>query len=298
MTNSHAQRMKIDLHIHSKDGSDGNFTVDQIFQEAQARKIDLISITDHDSIAAQAHAVELAKNTEIKYIVGVELNVTFAHPEYKDGKEIYLDFLGYQFDYTDQALNDKLEMLREYREERARKILKKVNVEFEKEGREPFTDADMLAIKATVDGAFGRPHIADYLIKKSIVRDRQEAFDKYLMKCYEPKFPLKLPEAAKLVKATGGILVLAHGNDPSGTSLVKYTTSLDEQIKIIEENFLKYIDGIECWHSRHDAQTSEQYFTFARKHDLIVTGGSDCHQKPLRMGTVPVPEFVAEQFKI
>ncbi|MCK5561039.1 MAG: PHP domain-containing protein [Thermoplasmata archaeon] len=286
------------MHVHSKDGSDGNYTIEQIFQEAQARNIELLSITDHDSIAAQARAVELANDTEIKYIVGIELNVTYSHPEYRNGKEIYLDFLGYQFDYTNKELNDKLQMLREYREQRARKILDKMNVEFEREGRASFTESDIEAIKATVDGAFGRPHIADYLIKKGIVKDRQEAFDRYLVKCYEPEFPLKLPEASNLIKAAGGILVLAHGSDPSGTSLVKLTESLDEQTKIIEENFLEYIDGIEVWHSRHDERIIEQYLAFGKKHNLVLTGGSDCHQKPLRIGTVAVPEFVAEQFKV
>ncbi len=297
-SNTYARTMKIDLHIHSRDGSDGNYTINQIFQEAKARNIDLISITDHDSIAVQPRAVELAREMDIKYIVGVELNVTFAHPDYRDGKEIYLDFLGYQFDYTNQKLNDKLQMLREFREKRARKILDKLNIEFENEGRDPFTESDIEAISATVDGAFGRPHIADYLIKRGIVSNRQEAFDRYLTKCYEPKYPLKLPEAAQLIKSSAGVLVLAHGNDPSGTSLVKYTTSLEEQTKIIEENFLEYIDGIEVWHSRHDEQTIEKYYEFGKKHDLILTGGSDCHQKPLRMGTVQIPDFVAEQFKL
>jgi predicted metal-dependent phosphoesterase TrpH len=289
--------MKIDLHIHSKDGSDGYYTVAQIFSEAHVRKIDLMSITDHDSIAGQARAVELAKSSNIKYIVGIELNVTFAHPDYKSGKEIYLDFLGYQFDYTNKPLNEKLQMVREVREERARKILEKINIEFEAEGRPLFTETDMAAIKATVDGAFGRPHIADYLVKKGIVRDRQDAFDKYLMKCYVPKYPLKLPEASKLIRTAGGILVLAHPNDPSGTSLVKLTTSLEEQTKIIKEHFIEYIDGVECWHSRHDKKTSEHYYSFANKHNLITTGGSDCHQKPLRMGSIDVPEIVYEQFK-
>ncbi len=290
---------KIDLHIHSKTGSDGNYSVDEIFLEANARKIDLISITDHDSVAAQARAIELAaaKKDTIKYLVGIELNVTFAHPDYRDGKEIYLDFLGYHFDHNDQALTEKLEMLRQYREERARKILKKLNVEFAKEDRVLFDDDDIAAIKATVDGAFGRPHIADYLVKVGMVKDRQEAFDRYLVKCYVPKFPLKLQDASRLIKNAGGILVLAHGNDPSGTSLVKLTTSFDEQFKIIEENFLEYIDGIECWHSRHDENTIKQYSAFGKRHGLIRTGGSDCHQKPVRMGSVNVPVFVAEQFK-
>lgn len=219
-TNSLPQHMKLDLHVHSKDGSDGNYTVDQIFQEAQARNIDVLSITDHDSVAAQHKAVRLAEESTINYIVGVELNVTFAHPEYRSGKEIYLDFLAYRFDYRNKAMNEKLKLMREFREERARKILAKINVEFESEGRELFTDNDMEAIKATVDGAFGRPHIADYMVKKGIVDNRQEAFDRYLMKCYIPKYPLKLPEASKMIKAAGGILVLAHANDSSGTSLI------------------------------------------------------------------------------
>jgi len=288
--------MKIDLHIHST-ASDGNYTVAQIFSEAKKRNIELFSISDHDSIASQKEAVKMAKDSEVNYIVGVELNVTFAHPKYRNGKEIYLDFLGYQFDYTDPKLNDKLQMLREFREERARKILVKINSEFEAEGCDTFTDDDIAAIKATVDGAFGRPHIADYLVTKGIVKDRQEAFDRYLVKCYVPKFPLKLPEASKLIRDAGGVLVLAHCNDPSGTSLVKLTTSLEEQGKIIEEHFKDHIDGIECWHSRHNEETTKYLIEFAISHKLIQTGGSDCHQKPLRMGTLDIPDYVAKQFK-
>jgi predicted metal-dependent phosphoesterase TrpH len=56
---------------------------------------------------------------------------------------------------------------------------------------------------------------------------------------------------------------------------------------------LNYIDGIECWHSRNDEKTTEHYVTFARAHGLIMTGGSDCHQKPIIMGTVSVADFVA-----
>jgi len=90
--------------------------------------------------------------------------------------------------------------------------------------------------------------------------------------------------------------VLAHPNDPHGTSLVKLTESLHEQAEIIEESILRYVDGVECWHSRNDALTTNHYVKFAKKHRLIMTGGSDCHQKPILMGTVKVPEYVAEQF--
>jgi predicted metal-dependent phosphoesterase TrpH len=59
---------------------------------------------------------------------------------------------------------------------------------------------------------------------------------------------------------------------------------------------LEFIDGIECWHSRNDATTTKHYIGFCKKSNLLMTGGSDCHQKPILMGTVPVPDFVAGQF--
>jgi hypothetical protein len=132
-------------------------------------------------------------------------------------------------------------------------------------------------------------------VRKRIVRSRQEAFDKYLVKCDVPKYPLHVDEASRLVRNAGGIMVLAHPNDPHGTSLGALTKSLVEQIEIVEESFLEYIDGVECWHSRNDEATTSHYVEFARGHGLIMTGGSDCHQKPILMGTVKVPEYVAEQ---
>ena len=90
-----------------------------------------------------------------------------------------------------------------YREERAAKILTNLNVEFEKEGIEKLTQTDFDLIQASVDGTLGRPHIADYLVKKGIVRNRQEAFDKYLVKCDVPKYPLYLEEASRLVRNAG-----------------------------------------------------------------------------------------------
>jgi len=289
--------MIIDLHIHSKSCSDGNFTVEEIVREAKTRGIGLMSITDHDSIGCQEKAMALAQNG-IRYISGVELNVTFSHPRCREGKSISLDFLGYQFDVKNRELKDKLQQMAKYREERAAKILDKLNAEFEKGEIEKLTKNDMKKIQDSADGVLGRPHIADYLVEKGIVRTKQEAFDKYLVKCDVPKYPLYIEEASRLVRNAGGIIVLAHPNDPHGTSLVSLTKSLPEQTEIIEESFLRYIDGVECWHSRNDLQTTKHYVEFAEKHELIMTGGSDCHQKPILMGAVKVPEYVAKQFKL
>ncbi len=290
--------MKIDLHIHSKNGSDGRWTLEDIFAEASRRQIGLMSITDHDAIHCQDQAILLAKRYGINYIPGVELNVTFHHPPYKGGKGISLDFLGYGYDIHYQPLLEKLEKLRNFREKRAREILANINREFQKEGRRSFTDRDIEAIEASVDGAFGRPHIANYLIEQGIVKDKREAFDRYLVSCNVPKMPMSLEEASELVRGAGGKIVLAHPNDPNGTSLASVTATISDQHKIIEESMMSHIDGLECWHSRHSLNSIEAYRIFAREKGLIMTGGSDCHQQPVMMGTINIPDYVAEQFDI
>jgi predicted metal-dependent phosphoesterase TrpH len=289
--------MIIDLHIHSNH-SDGVLSVEEIIREAEFRNINLMAITDHDSVSCQKTAAASSEKAGINYVFGVELNVTFSHPKYRDGKSISLDFLGYQFDADNRKFIEKLKQMADYREERASKILTNLNGEFEKEGIEKLTQKDFKAIQDSVDGVLGRPHIADYLVKKGIVKNRQEAFDKYLIKSDVPKYPLYLKEASRLVRAAGGILVLAHPNDPHGTSLVTLTNSLSEQTQIVEDSMMEHIDGIECWHSRNNAQTTKHYIKFARQHNLIMTGGSDCHQKPTVMGTIKIPDFVAGQFNV
>ena len=81
------------------------------------------------------------KAAGIRYVCGVELNVTFSHPHYREGKPISLDFLGYQFDPENVALKRKLDLMAKYREERAAKILENLNVEFPKEGIPTLTKA-------------------------------------------------------------------------------------------------------------------------------------------------------------
>ncbi len=289
--------MKIDLHIHSM-CSDGKFSVAEILAEAKARGVDFLAVTDHDSIDAQTDAFATAKKAGIRYVCGVELNVTFSHSKYRDGKPTSLDFLGYQFNPEDETLKAKLELIARYREERAAKILDNLNAEFAKENILAITKTNLAEIEASVDGVLGRPHIADYLVKKGIVATRQEAFDKYLVRCDVPKYPLYLEEASRLIRGAGGKLVLAHPNDPHGTSLAVLTHSLLEQTAIVQDSMLGLVDGIECWHSRHDLATVKHYAAAAKANGLMMTGGSDCHQKPVIMGTVQIPDWVAKQFKV
>jgi predicted metal-dependent phosphoesterase TrpH len=288
--------MKIDLHIHSKECSDGKISLPEIFREAHRRDIGVISITDHDSIDCQESAAILGSEHGMHYIAGVELNISFSHPGYRGSRPVSLDVLGYQYDVTNRPLREKLAELREFRLKRAEKILEKINEELATEGLDRLTSEDLRAIEEGVDGAFGRPHIADYLVKRGTVSNRQEAFDKYLVKCNVPKMPLSLEEASGLIRGAGGKLMLAHPNDPNGTSLFSLTSSISEQQEIIKEAMMPYLDGIECWHPRHDPETVQAYLKFSQREGLMVTGGSDCHQQPIRMGTVAVPSYVAGQF--
>ena len=146
--------MIIDLHIHSQ-SSDGALTVKEIVKEAKLRNIGLMSITDHDSIDCQLIAMDLAEKAGIRYVSGVELNVTFSHPKYHQGKPVSLDFLGYQFDAKDKELRDKLQQMAEYREERATKILRNLNAEFEKEGIEKLTKNDLWRFRLRLTACLG-----------------------------------------------------------------------------------------------------------------------------------------------
>jgi predicted metal-dependent phosphoesterase TrpH len=177
-----------------------------------------------------------------------------------------IDLLGYQFNVNNRVLRKKLKQISEHREQRAIKILKKLNLEFEKEGIKNFTKNELLEIQNSADGVLTRPHIAD------------------------------IDEASNLLRDAGGIVVLAHPNDPYGTSMVNLTKSLHEQTAIIKDSVLPYIDGIECWHPRNNVETTDHYVNFSKKYGLIMTGGSDCHQKPIRMGTVQVHNSVSQQF--
>ncbi|MBN1851022.1 MAG: PHP domain-containing protein [Deltaproteobacteria bacterium] len=286
---------KIDLHIHSK-CSDGKMTVLEIFCRANQQGLKLISITDHDSIECQEEAKRVADQFHMQYLNGLELNISFSHPDYIAGKPISLDLLAYDYDDKYPPLVNKLIELRAFREKRAAEILEKVNMELEKEKLQKLTKRDLVEIQNSVDGSFGRPHIANYLVKMGIVAGRQEAFDKYLVKCNVPKMPVSLPEASELVKGAGGKLILAHPNDPRGTSLIKFTKDPMEQQKIICDTMLPFIDGVECFHSMHDPETTASYVQFAQEMNLMITGGSDCHQNPIIMGSLDIPEYVAEQF--
>jgi predicted metal-dependent phosphoesterase TrpH len=159
-----------------------------------------------------------------------------------------------------------LEKTRENRHGRMEKIIARIN-----EADIDITMDDVL--EQLSDGAtLGRPHLADALVKKGIVASRDEAFtqmlhnnSKYYVSHYSPT-----PETAiKLIKAAGGVSVIAH---PMASHRGR-TISLDTFGSIIQAG----LDGIEVDHRDHSPDEKSQLIKLANESNLVMTGASDYH---------------------
>lgn len=244
---------KVDLHIHSA-CSDGTDTPKQIIDKAKSFSMECISITDHDTIAAQKEAKEYAKKVGIQYVTGLELSaysITEVH------------VLGYNFNENDSQLIEKLNEFSLQRRERVEKILttlEKYNIILDKEAF-PKTES------------IGRLHVASALLEKGYVKNIPEAFDRYLGAhgcAYFPSKRITPFEAVKIIKEAGGIPVIAH---PLRFLQSKKLEDLVEGLK----NF--GLGGIEVYYGTHDDQVKAKLYELAKKNRLISTGGTDYHGK-------------------
>ncbi|MGM0545888.1 MAG: PHP domain-containing protein [Bacteroidota bacterium] len=242
---------KADLHIHTT-ASDGNSTPEQIVRSAKKHKLDIISITDHDTIRGYQEAVDVAKECEITLLPGVEITADFS------GRECHL--LGYCFDPDHPAMQKLLVQHYHSRLERGKWIVN----ELTKQG----LDIDIEEVKAEANGSnIGRPHIASVLIDKGYVASFKEAFIRYLS---DQSLGTIFNEyyshhkVIETVKKAGGAVVVAH---PSNL----YTE------QDLEELVDAGIDGIELIHPSHNYEKQKQVEAFAEEHNLLKTGGSDFH---------------------
>jgi predicted metal-dependent phosphoesterase TrpH len=247
----------IDLHTHTS-YSDGTDTPAQLINKALAAGISIIGLTDHDSISGWQEATD-ALRTGISLVPGAEISC-----QTPDGISVHI--LGLLFDSNNSELMNTLEKTRENRHSRMEKIIARIN-----EAGIDITMDDVL--EQLSDGAtLGRPHLADALVKKGIVASRDEAFtqmlhnnSKYYVSHYSPT-----PEAAiKLIKAAGGVSVIAH---PMASHRGR-TISLDTFGSIIQAG----LDGIEVDHRDHSPDEKLQLIKLANESNLVMTGASDYH---------------------
>lgn len=267
----------VDLHMHST-FSDGALGVRELIDFCLEKGLSAMAVTDHDNIDSFEEGKEYADTVGMEYVPGVEISSNV------DGSDIHI--LGYLFDHTHLRLNQTLVDLRARRRIRAMDIVRRleehgVTLSYEK-----------VAARAH-GGSVGRAHIAAQLLEEEYVTTFQEAFNKYLgndadLMSEVDAVKLSPEEAIRLILEAGGIPVMAH---PS-------KTNRDDLLESLVEWGLK---GIETYCHGQSNATYNKYREFARKHNLICSGGADFHVRRQdgrnSPGSLKVPYRVLEMLR-
>jgi predicted metal-dependent phosphoesterase TrpH len=239
--------------------------------------IQVLAVTDHDTVAGLDAAREEAEVQGVEFIAGVELSVTLA------GDEIHL--LAYDFDPTDDALRAHLEEMRAARRQRAWDMVARLRAQ-------GLAIADEhLEAQLGDTTAVGRPHVAAALMAAGHVSTIREAFESYLGDdgpggVEKPR--VRATDALVLIHEAGGVGVLAHPGHWTSSS----------QIRTLIE---KGLDGIELHHPSHRSSLVSYYRRWAAGRDLLLTGGSDYHgrgpSQDQHLGTVGLSKGEWERFR-
>ncbi len=279
----------VDLHLHSN-CSDGAYSPRELVSNAKAVGLKVIALTDHDSVEGVAEAVAAGKEYGVEVIPGVELSLT-----YEEYSGIHL--LGYYLDWRTPKLNEALTELRRVRARRGEMIVEKINRLLKKEDKAPL---DIGELRAKAKGSVGRPHISQLLIEKGYAEYQQEAFDRYLVPCNVPKKKLSPIEGVALIEAARGIAVLAH---PTILTDERRPESAADQLKLIHYMLAQGVEGLEAVYSGYDQSQIDFYRDMARKHNLLITAGSDFHRADgkielgrLGMG-ISIPTDIVQRLK-
>ena len=250
--------MRIDLHTHSR-VSDGTDTPTSLVLKALEAGLDVISLTDHDTFDGVAEASAAGKRVGVRVIPGIEMSTDVA------GHSVHL--LGYGCDMHNVALNTELAELRRGRSGRLPAMCGKLS-----RAGVPVTMDDIRASSPSAR-TLGRPHVADALVAKAYVKDRSEAFDRFLAEGkpgFVARYSTDLARAITLVHEAGGVAVIAH---PWGRGNQNVVTA-----GLLESLVAGYgLDGIEVDHEDHDADTRRLLFEMGARLGLVRTGSSDYH---------------------
>lgn len=247
----------IDLHTHSNI-SDGTDSPAELIHKAQSAGISVLALTDHDTIAGWDSA-RTALKTGMDLVLGAEISC-----QAEDGVSVHM--LGLLFDSKNLELQEELAKTRDNRLIRMDRIIEKLNAAGIEISIEEVLD------QLTEGATLGRPHLADALIAKGHVKNREDAFaallhnrSKYYVSHYSPT-----PEAAiRLIKAAGGVAVIAH---PYASHRGRVITA--ESLRGLVEAGL---DGIEIDHRDHSESERASLLRVAYSYDLAITGASDYH---------------------
>lgn len=248
--------MVIDPHTHSRH-SDGTMTPSQLIAAAADAGVDVLGLTDHDSLAGWAEAADAARAAGVGFLPGVEISCA------RSGISIHL--LGYLLDPDDAGLRAEFDRTRESRDSRARRMVERLGPDTGLTWPE--------VVEHTPPGAtIGRPHIADALVARGVVADRSAAFTellrtggKYHVSHYAPD-PV---DAVELLVAAGGVAVMAHPLAAVRGRVV--------EPGVIEQMAAAGLTGIEVDHRDHSTEQRAQAAAIADRLGLVPTGSSDYH---------------------
>lgn len=195
--------MIVDLHMHST-ASDGLLDPLELMRKAAAANVSMIALTDHDCLDGLPVAERAARELGMHWISGVELSAQW------QGHTLHV--LGYGFDPQSPALMESIEAVRNGRWLRAEQIAKKLDGK-----RMPGALEGAMAVQVGAGGdphsPPARPHFADWMVSAGFVRDRAEAFRKWLgagkLGDIKQHWPT-LPEAVEQICSAGGMAVMAH----------------------------------------------------------------------------------------
>ena len=250
--------MRIDLHAHSN-VSDGTDSPTMLVRRAQHNGVAVVALCDHDCFDGLPEAEEAGRRFGVAVLPGIEIST------HSGDAQIHL--LGYGCDPWAEPLRQELSRMRVSRAMRVDDMLTKL---------------DALGMHLTESEVFeqagsattiGRPHIADALVAKGCVADRDEAFAKYLYNggpAYVERETLELGHAIDLVHEAHGVAVLAH---PWIRGAADAMTP-EAVSRLVHEHGL---DGIEVDHPDHGQETRRMLFDLGGRLGLIRTGSSDYH---------------------
>jgi predicted metal-dependent phosphoesterase TrpH len=274
----------IDLHAHTV-CSDGSATPFELVALAHSQGARAVAITDHDTVAGLDAGRQAAEHFGIEFVDGIEISA-----EYSPGT---MHILGYYINDKATGLLAKLAELRIAREKRNPEIASRLQTLGLDIGYE---EVARLAGNKVV----GRPHFARLMVERGYAESIQDAFNRFLAKgaaAYVEKVRLSPKDSIALVHEAGGVAVLAH---PYQLKLA----SLEDAERLIVELARMGLDGIEAIYSRHSDEERSAYALMARRHGLLVTGGSDYHgtYKPdlsivRGKGDLSVPYALLEEVK-
>jgi predicted metal-dependent phosphoesterase TrpH len=252
--------VRIDLHSHSN-ASDGTDEPSEVVRRAHAAGVDVIALTDHDTVAGIDAAVA-ALPAGLTLVAGSEISCAVTSGEGRTSVHL----LAYLFDPAEPQLAAELARLRDDRERRAREIVARL-VDL----GVPMQWHDVIAIAGSAP--IGRPHIAQALVAHGAVDRVEAAFtDDWIGtggRAYVAKHALEPAAAIRLVVGAGGVPVLAH------PGLGKRATALDDED--IAALAAAGLAGLEVDHPDHDDATRARLRSLANDLGLLVTGSSDDH---------------------